>query len=33
MKAWAPFIVLLIGVVASAVSLIALKHQGRQLFI
>lgn len=32
MKAWAMLIALLVGVVASAVSLIALKHQGRQLF-
>ena len=33
MRAWALLVVLLVAVVASAVSLIALKHQGRQLFI
>ncbi|HKL49776.1 MAG TPA: cell division protein FtsL [Wenzhouxiangellaceae bacterium] len=33
MKFWALFGILLMGVVASAVSLVALKHQGRQLFI
>lgn len=33
MKPWVIVIVLLVAVVASAVSLIALKHQGRQLFI
>lgn len=33
MKSWALFVILLAGVVASAVSLIALKHDGRQLFI
>lgn len=32
MKAWAGVIVLLVAVVASAVSLVALKHEGRQLF-
>jgi len=33
MKTWAVLITLLVAVVASAVSLIALTHQGRQLFI
>lgn len=33
MKSWSLLIVLLIAVVASAVSLVALKHHGRQLFI
>lgn len=33
MKAWATLVILLVCVVASAVSLIALKHQSRQLFI
>lgn len=32
MRSWVLCIVLLVGVIASAVSLIALKHQGRQLF-
>lgn len=33
MKSWAMLVVLLAAAVASAVSLIGLKHQGRQLFI
>lgn len=33
MKIWVLLIILLAGVVASAVSLVALKHHGRQLFI
>jgi len=33
MKAWALLVVLLVGVVVSAVCVIALTHQGRQLFI
>lgn len=33
MKHWIVLLVLLAGVVASSVSLVALKHQGRQLFI
>ena len=33
MKSWILLIVLLVGVVVSAISLIALKHHGRQLFI
>lgn len=33
MKSWVALLTLLIAVVATAVSLIALKHQGRDLFI
>ncbi|MFO7764537.1 MAG: cell division protein FtsL [Wenzhouxiangellaceae bacterium] len=33
MKSWIVLLALLIAVVATAVSLIALKHQGRDLFI
>lgn len=33
MKSWVVLLALLIAVVATAVSLIALKHQGRDLFI
>ena len=33
MKTWLLLIGLLLAVVASAISLVALKHQGRQLFI
>lgn len=33
MKSWVVLLTLLIAVVATAVSLIALKHQGRDLFI
>lgn len=33
MKSWLLFIGLLLAVVASAIALVALKHQGRQLFI
>lgn len=33
MKSWLLLLALLVAVVLSAVSLVALKHQGRQLFI
>lgn len=33
MKSWAGLLMLLVAVIASAIGLIALKHEGRQLFI